>query len=219
MAEIDVGALPDNLTTWSMEAIVATKSTQVGIGRAAITTQKRVMINDNLPRILRTGDTLELSPVVFNRTGQDGEFEVALTGSGFSGADTKRVSLKNGESKTVSFTVKPNSFSLTQSVAYATLEFRATALTSKDQDEISRTLPVMRSESREVVATIGRTNGTSFDEILSLTGVNKDIAELNITTAASLIGNAMDGLTALTEYPYDCVEQKTSAALPIALAK
>jgi uncharacterized protein YfaS (alpha-2-macroglobulin family) len=78
---------------------------------------------------------------------------------------------------------------------------------------------VIRSESKEVVATIGRTKGTSFDEALNLVGINKDIAELNLTTAASLIGNAMDGLTALIHYPYGCVEQKTSAALPIALAK
>jgi uncharacterized protein YfaS (alpha-2-macroglobulin family) len=219
VAEVDVGALPDNLTTWSMEAIVATKTTQVGIGRAAITTQKRVMINDNLPRILRTGDTVELSPVVFNRTWSDGEFEVALTGSGFSGGQGIRLSLKNGESKTVPFTIKPSEFSLAQSIAYANIELKATALSTKEQDEISRTLPVIRSESKEVVATIGRTKWVSFDETLNLAGVNKNTAEFTLTTAASLIGNATDGLASLAQYPYGCIEQKTSAALPIALAK
>ena len=64
------------------------------------------MINDNIPRILRTGDTLELSPVVFNRTGKDSNMSVEFSGSGVTGAMKKSVFLKNRESKTVNFEVR-----------------------------------------------------------------------------------------------------------------
>jgi hypothetical protein len=37
-----------------------------------------VIINDNLPRYLGTTDTITFSPVIFNKTGKDAEFEVSI---------------------------------------------------------------------------------------------------------------------------------------------
>ncbi len=53
-ASIDIGKLPDNLTTWDIEAILSTAKTQIGIATTTITTEQRVMINDNFPRFIRT---------------------------------------------------------------------------------------------------------------------------------------------------------------------
>ena len=177
------------------------------------------MINDNIPRILRTGDTLELSPVVFNRTGKDSNMSVEFSGSGVTGATKKSVFLKNGESKTVNFEVRANSIPERDQVAYATIRFKAIAEATNEQDEVEKMLPVTRSEGREVTATIGRTQGASFDEQVSLVGLPKDRTTLTVTTAATLIGNALSGIDSLMHYPYGCVEQRTSAALPIALGK
>lgn len=75
---IDTGALPDNLTTWKIEAVISTDDTKIGVGRAAITTEQKVMIQENFPRFLRTSDTLDFAPVVFNRTGKRGRFIVEM---------------------------------------------------------------------------------------------------------------------------------------------
>jgi uncharacterized protein YfaS (alpha-2-macroglobulin family) len=72
--------LPDNLTTWVVEAVVSTSSdNRIGVGQTSVVTAKEVMVSENLPRIFRSGDKTVLSPVVFNRTGADAEFEVSLS--------------------------------------------------------------------------------------------------------------------------------------------
>ncbi len=218
-AKIDTGVLPDNLTTWEIESIVSTKTTQIGIGNTQITTQKKVMIQENLPRILRTGDTLSLLPVVFNRTGKESEMEVTLSGSGFSGGALKKITLKDGESRSLEFEIRANPLASASTLEYATIVFSAKSLTTKEEDTVEKTLPVVRGETWESTATIGSTSNESFDERLLLGDIPKDRAKLSIHYSMSLFGNALDGLEHLMRYPYGCIEQKTSAILPIALTK
>ena len=81
---ITTDALPDNLTTWVVEALVSTTlGNRVGIATEKIMTQKTVMINENLPRFLGSDDVVTFSPVVFNKTGKDQSFVVTLESSLF----------------------------------------------------------------------------------------------------------------------------------------
>ena len=73
-----IPALPDNLTTWIIEAIINTRKSEVGIGITHIQTSKNVLINDNLPRFLGTSDRVEIAPVIFNKTNKDSIFDITL---------------------------------------------------------------------------------------------------------------------------------------------
>lgn len=211
--------LPDNLTTWVIEAVVSTPAdNRIGIGQASVTTSKEVMVNDNLPRILRSRDSVTLAPVVFNRSGADATFDVSVSGEGFSAEkSSKKVSLKNGESKAVEFSVTPADVPAGKDRLLAVVRIIAAA--GNKSDVIEKTLPVFRSETWETVATVGATKDASFDERLNLTGVDPERGELVVRYGASLFANATDGLAHLLSYPYGCVEQKTSAILPHVLLK
>ena len=71
-------ALPDNLTTWVIEALLNTKKSEVGVGMTHIQTSKLVVINDNLPRFLGTSDKVIISPVIFNKTDKDALFDISI---------------------------------------------------------------------------------------------------------------------------------------------
>lgn len=69
-----------------------------------MTTSKEVMVNDNLPRIFRSRDSVTLAPAVFNRTGKDAEFQVEIKAENLAvEKPSKTVFIKNGESATVEF--------------------------------------------------------------------------------------------------------------------
>jgi uncharacterized protein YfaS (alpha-2-macroglobulin family) len=41
-------------------------------------TSNPVVIEDNLPRFLATDDTITFSPVIYNKTGKDDDFQVSI---------------------------------------------------------------------------------------------------------------------------------------------
>lgn len=97
--------LPDNLTTWVVEALVSTTvGNRVGIATEKIMTTKTVLISENLPRFLGSVDTIIFSPVVFNKTGKNQSFDVTIVANNMTlSKNQKTVFIKNGESLTVPF--------------------------------------------------------------------------------------------------------------------
>ena len=64
-----------------IEALINTKKSQFGVGTTHIETSKSVLINDNLPRFLGTSDTVEIAPVIFNKTEKDATFDISVEAS------------------------------------------------------------------------------------------------------------------------------------------
>jgi len=211
-AVIDTGKLPDNLTTWKIEAVIATDTTQIGAGTTSITTEQKVMIQENFPRFLRTGDQTEFAPVIFNRTGKRQRFTVQMQAKGADVTPTQHeIALDDGTSSAVRFTVKGT---LDERSNMGTIELSVVARAEDgSEDGIQKTLMLGRGESYETTAFIGTSSGVGLDEQLNLTGI-RDRGILTFSAAPSLLGNVLTGLGNLLEYPYGCLEQITSAVIP-----
>lgn len=212
--------LPDNLTTWAFEAVVSTSpDTRVGFGETSAVTAKEVMVNDNFPRFLRSGDSVTFAPVVFNRTSGVLEFDVSVASDSLEIPLAKRrVAVRPGESKTVEFAAKVKPLA-SPSTEFGYAKVSVDAVAGELSDGIEKTLPVIRGDSVESVATIGSTEDASFDERLNLKGVDRDRSVLTLRYAGSLFASATDALQNLLRYPYGCVEQRTSAVIPHVLVK
>ena len=76
--------LPDNLTTWQVDARGVTVETDVGQGTVQIITSKDLLIRPVTPRFLVAGDHLALAAVVHNNTDSDLTAEVSLQSGGIS---------------------------------------------------------------------------------------------------------------------------------------
>ncbi len=176
------------------------------------------MVSENLPRIFRSGDKTVLSPVVFNRTGSDAEFEVSLSAEGFViEKPVRKVRIASGASETVAFPVTVSS--VPSGKDRAAVKVSVAAKTGTKSDSVEKTVPVFRSETWETTATVGATRDASFDERLNLSGIDQSRSELSVRYSATLFANAADGLEHLLAYPYGCVEQKTSAIIPHVVSK
>ncbi|MDD2908711.1 MAG: MG2 domain-containing protein [Candidatus Gracilibacteria bacterium] len=210
--------LPDNLTTWVIESVASTPlDTKIGVGEATITTTKKVIINENIPRFLGSNDSITLSPVVFNKTGKNSTFTVSLNATNLEIENpTQEIKINNGEQKTVNFKVKVKDIGVAKSAneLSSKLTFKAVSFETKDEDEIEKFLTIEETSTLETVSTIGSTSSVSHTEKLDLTNVIISSAKLIINYAPTILSNITSGIDYLANFPYGCIEQKQSAILP-----
>lgn len=216
-AIIHIPLMPDNLTTWVLEALVSTpEDNKIGVNYETVMTTTEVMIEDNLPRFLGTDDIVIFAPVVYNRTGKDDEFTIKLQASnGRLSAWEKTVSIKNWESAKVEFPfeVKKARDFVSQDISEITITALAKSDTKKS-DSIKKMIPIQVGTIAEYTATVGKTNDISFDEKIALGNISKENATLKLNYWGTLFSYLLDGIEYLSQYPYGCAEQRTSAIMP-----
>ena len=203
--------LPDNLTTWRVVVKAVTKNTRVGEGMARVVTQQAAVLQPLLPRILTSGDELEISALLHNYSSQSREFTLSLNAGGLEikEGQGQKVTLQANEVQVVSWWAKALQAGLTE----VTLEARPA---SGAGDAIRLPLEIRPASIPELYTQAGDFVGT-FETILSAPAGFQDLSEVEIRLSRSIAGNLLDGLAYLTGYPYGCVEQTMSRALPNAV--
>lgn len=76
--------LPDNLTTWVLDARAISRDTKVGSATNEIVTSKPLLVRPVTPRFFTAGDEVTIGAVVNNNTASEVEAEVSLSGTGVS---------------------------------------------------------------------------------------------------------------------------------------
>jgi len=207
--------LPDNLTSWALEALVSTADTRVGVGLSSVTTQKKVMVSENLPQFLGSADKIVFTPSVFNKTGQDGLFGVDLTlNIGGSGSTYHQdVYIANGKSLAVQFPLDiaaPNATS-------AKITISAKMTHGNEEDTVENTLPVYASQVKEVVATAGKVNAASASEWVSFGSGVPQGSFLKVTFALSPLYALAQSLPVAAYYNNAGAEERTAMIVPFAI--
>lgn len=206
--------LPDNLTRWRLTARAVTADTQVGETATNITTWKPVVVRPILPRTLTAGDTLGLSAIVHNNGDTPQELTVSLAIENLTllqldQANIQEFSLAAGESQVVGWpltAVSPGTVTLTVQV------------NNPDGvlDAVAMPLTIRPLAIPNVTAQIGQFSG-SFTTDITQPQEALDISTVQIDLNRSIAGSMVQGLEYLTGYPYGCVEQTMSRALPNAV--
>ncbi|MDD2515797.1 MAG: MG2 domain-containing protein, partial [Candidatus Gracilibacteria bacterium] len=215
--KITTSVLPDNLTTWVVESVVSTSAdNKVGVGETTFMTNKTVMISENLPRFLSSSDRITLSPIIFNKTGKDSGFTVSLNITGTKKAsDVKKIFIKNGEQAQADFPIEINNLGITDDGKIASkINIKAESEMTNETDEIEINLPVYESSTPEFVSIVGKTNGVSDTQKISIQDIVNYAGTLKINYAPTLFSSILDSIDYLNNFPYGCSEQKTSAIMP-----
>ncbi len=218
-ATIETDALPDNLTTWVIEALLnSTEDNKVWVAYASVTTSQQLLIVDNLPAFFVWGDSLKLVPQVFNKTKKDEQVELTLVASWVkvTWKNTQTVTVKAGESLVVPFTVEVSQNMSSTTPVIAKVDFTAKT-TSWLSDGLEKKLPVFSPMTSETTATTGKTKDVSYDEHINLWKGLSPLVTLRFSP--TLLSHVSDGIDYLNNYPYGCSEQKTSSILPNVLVK
>jgi uncharacterized protein YfaS (alpha-2-macroglobulin family) len=210
--------LPDNLTTWRLDVRAITTDTLAGQTSLDVVATKPLLISPVTPRFFVAGDTAQLSAVVHNNTAQPltGTAELLASGVTLAGAAAQSVSLPPGGRARVTWLVT------VQDVPAVALTFRVAAggLIDASKPPLGqapdRLLPVYRYTAPEIVGTSGMlTEPGSRTEVIALPRrFEASQGELVVNVAPSLAAPGLEGLRALEQFPYECIEQTISRFAP-----
>ena len=213
-AQVQV-TLPDNLTTWTMDARAATEDTRVGQSKADIIATKDLVVRPVLPRFFVDGDRAEIAAVVHNNTEAEVEVEVKLAAEGLEiSADTaSRITVPAGGTYKAVWpvTVTPGAGEVKVLMSAKTV-----AAIPPLADAVEITLPVLRYTTPEVVGTSGQValNEERLELVRVPANADPTQGELDVRLEPSLAAGTLGGLTYLEHYPYECTEQTMSRFLP-----
>jgi uncharacterized protein YfaS (alpha-2-macroglobulin family) len=217
--------LPDNLTTWRMDARAVTPDTQVGQTTSDIVSTKPLLVRPQAPRFFVVNDQAWLSTAVHNNTDQTFEVAVSLEGQGLTIEDNvvQNVTIPARTQAVVGWNVKVD-----PDAQRVDLIFRASGGGYNDASRPTlgslegQGIPVYTYQAAETVGTAGsltsagqRTESVSLPEFPDFTPTQ---GSLTVDIAPSLAAGMTDGLAYLQDYPYNCTEQTVSSFLPNVLS-
>jgi uncharacterized protein YfaS (alpha-2-macroglobulin family) len=218
--------LPDNLTTWRMQARGITANTQVGRTEVDVTTTLDLLVRPILPRFFVVGDQVEIASVIHNNTSATLEVQGNLSAEGLAlrgdsgqaveGGASRTVTIPAGGRATVTWPIEALPGDEATVRMWATADAPSAGSGQALYDGREDTLPVYRYTTPEVIATAGH---------LAEPGLRQEIiqpprilepgqGELTVQIDGSLTAATQDALTYLEHYPYECVEQTVSRFLP-----
>jgi uncharacterized protein YfaS (alpha-2-macroglobulin family) len=210
--------MPDNLTTWRMQARGITADTLVGRAEVDILSTLELLVRPVLPRFLVVGDQVEMATIVHNNTAEALEAEVNIS------ADGLDLESEAGQTVQVDAGGKVKVVWLAEVLPGDEVTVRMWASADDPRAGASRvlydgredTLPVYRFSAPEVVATAGNLPepGTRQEIVQLPRAFDPTQGELTVQLDGSLTAATQDALDYLEHYPYECVEQTVSRFLP-----
>lgn len=220
LAQVSI-TLPDNLTTWRLDARAITLDTRAGQATVDIVATKPLLVRPQTPRFFVANDEAWLSAAVHNNTKEDLQVQVSLNAKGVTliDLDTKSINIPAGNQAVVGWNVTVNADAQRVDLIFSasggsyTDASRPTLGTLDGQG-----IPVLHYEVPETVATAGSldTAGSRVESISLpvFPDFNPDQATLTVDVAPSLAAGMTDGLKYLESNPYECIEQTVSRFLP-----
>lgn len=210
--------LPDNLTTWRLDARGATADTRVGQSLVDIVATKDLLIRPNTPRFFVVGDVAEIGAVVNNNTAQAIEATVTLTAHGviLNSPATQSITIPANDRAEVTWGVTA------EDAEYADLTFSVQGGGLEDSSKPTlglppnQLLPIYHYTAPETVGTAGQLDeaGSILEAVSLPRRFDATQGSLDIRLDPSLAAGITDALDYLEHYPYECTEQTVSRFLP-----
>ena len=202
--------LPDNLTTWRMEARGLTADTRIGTVTDDVISTIPLMARSVLPRFFVIGDQAEIAGIFHNNTDEAIETSVKIILNGLETEDDLQRTVEIPAHDLVKLTWDV----VVQNVEEVSVQYRVSG--GGLSDALEMTLPVYRPSVPETVATSGQLDeaGERLESIVLPELLDPEMGDLTITLDPSLAAGTRDGLKYLEHYPYECIEQTVSRFLP-----
>jgi alpha-2-macroglobulin len=211
--------LPENLTTWKVNAWSMTKDTRVGQADTSALTTKDLLVRLQAPRFFLEYDEVVISANVHNYLETEKAAEVTLVVPpdllkliGKVPATT-RVTVPAGGEKRVDWRVKVR--------GEGRAEITVKALTEEESDAMQMTFPVLVHGMMKQVASTGSIRPDEDTPITVKLDVphqrRPELTSLTVKYSPSLVGAMLDALPYCLDYPYGCTEQTVSRFLPAVL--
>jgi len=212
--------MPENLTTWKINAWGMTTETKVGENSTSAVTTKNLLVRLQAPRFFMEYDEVVISANVHNYLEKEKTARVTLDVPEeylkMIGETPKTVDVKvaaDGETR-VDWRVKV--------IKEGTAKITVTALTDEESDAMQMTFPVLVHGMIKQVASTGSMKPDEKEKTITVElevpeKRRPEFTRLEVQYAPSLVGAMMDALPYLIYYPYGCTEQTMSRFMPCVL--
>jgi len=213
--------LPDNLSTFKIMA-VAHSGDRFGSGDSSFRVNQPLLLQAALPMFLRDADEFEAGAVVFNNTAAKGEVTLVAGASGaeLAGDSVRKVVLAAHSSKEVRFKYRvspPRAGGQGSGVGdrgERGAEFRFHCRMGSETDGLKLKLPIRNPVITEAYALYEQTPDSARQPLSLPARARPGFGAVQLTLASSGLVGLEPGLRWLQEYPYECLEQRISRALP-----
>jgi uncharacterized protein YfaS (alpha-2-macroglobulin family) len=207
--------LPESLTTYRIMAVAGDRASRFGSGSTEIRVSKPVTLLGTYPRFLRPGDSASFGAVVTNTLATGGEATITIRSLDtalveLTGATTHRVSVGPGGSVDIRFPA------IARRTGTARVQVSVTM--GEHTDAFESPVPVIAAAPAETVAAFAQTTGTWSQPVEMPAGVMPTSGGLTVDWASTALVGLGGGVDYLVNYPYQCAEQKASAAFAFLLA-
>lgn len=216
--------LPDNLTTWRLDARAVTSGadglTLVGQDTFDLISTKPLLIRPVTPRFLVVGDQVTLAAIVNNNTGAEMPVEVTIQGTGltFTDSSAQTFTIPSGGRQRVEWTATVDDAPSLDLTFFANGGGGAYTDASKPPlgQGDNQLLPVYKYEAPETVGTAGllREGGSITESIVLPRRFEVTQGTLTLNLDPSLASSVISSLNYLENFPYQCTEQTVSKFLP-----
>ncbi|MDJ0752877.1 MAG: MG2 domain-containing protein [Ardenticatenaceae bacterium] len=205
--------IPDSLTTWRLTAKAFTADTQVGEGIAKVIVRRDIVVRPFLPDGLTAGDRVVLSAMIQNFSDQPQTLDVTIN------SENGRLVVVDDSLQTI--TLDPNQsqivgWQLTAEVAGRGEITIEAGLDGVRQDGVRLPLDVRPLAVLDQQSETGTFIGEK-EVAFEWSGESLEQSSVQIDLSRSVAGTLLEGLEYLTGFPYGCVEQTMSRALPNAV--
>lgn len=221
--------LPDNLTTWRLDARGVTRSADgepllVGQNTADLLSTKPLLVRPLTPRFMVVDDEIEIGTIVNNNTGGRQTVDVSIEGTGFTLIDMEgnallqTVEIAAGQRQRVNWRIRALDVEAVDLTFFASgNDGQFTDASKPPSGRIGdRMIPVYRYEVRETVGTAGllREEDSRTELVAFPRRFEANQGQLTVELDRSLAGVTVDGLDYLRNFPHQCTEQTVSKFLP-----
>lgn len=220
--------LPDNLTTWRLDAravtLPAVGEMRVGQETHDLLSTKPLLVRPVTPRFFVAGDVVTLAAIVNNNTGSDLDVRVTMDAQAgvtfLEEADSsQQVNIPAGARARVEFPVRIDAGAEQEGVAllFAAQDiagaYNDASIPPLAQDGV---IPVIQYEVPETVGTAGVISEADarLEGVILPTEYPISSGELRIDLDYSLAVTTVDALDYLKNFPHQCIEQTVSRFLP-----
>ncbi len=223
--------LPDSLTAYRI-TVIGVSDNMFALNEDEIAVRNEISVRDVLPRKLRVRDTGETGVIISNLDSKTHNVSVSL--DVYAGAEKSGLPLsENGLAKpsgaaevdgetSVSVSVKPGEtvpvmfYVAAQAPGYVSLEY--TVRSDILNERIIKPLEIERPYVYETVTTTGRIDGESAVEYITLPlFADNGKGSLFVQLDPTRLGILKEAVQYVFRYPYGCLEQRSSAVLPLIL--
>ncbi len=204
--------LPESLTKYRILAVATSGADKFGDGKSELRIAKPFLVRPALPRFMNVGDSAEVGAVLQNTTGKSGTAALALelpAGSPvvIDGPTTQSVPLAD---KPVEVRFKLTATKV--GTMNATFRGALTGAGATLTDALVASVPVSVTRRLETVAAAGvvRDGQPQTEQLKLPTDVYPGLGGLTLATSSSALAGLQNGIDSVVEYPYGCLEQRSS---------